>query len=286
MAAAACSSSSNSSTTTTTGGGSSSADLTLLNAAPAKTLAAGTAKAAATFDATSGKNAIGGTLAGDFNLTSGYGSLTLTGSGLLATLLAGPTAIQFVGGTLYLKPNPGTTPASLLGPGQIWAAINLASAATLEHVDLGPLGTALEGNPVNFLKVFETPDETVTTVGSSTVDGQPATEYAVTVDLTKAGASGPNRLFYDALAQAGSGTSTSDVWIGTSGPADGLIVQVKATMTVSAPPATAGATTAAGASAPAPTTIPITLDLSDFGLTVPVLTAPPAATVNETLNSK
>ena len=278
VTATACSSSPSSSTATTAGS-SNAADLALIMAAPAKTLAATTAQASATFNATAGANSLGGTLAGPFNLASGYGNLTLTGSGSLNGLLGGQTNILFVNGTLYLEPNPGSSAAGFLSGSEKWDEINLAAAAGIYKINLGPLGKALETDPADFFKVFETQDETVTKVGTSTVQGQPATEYAVSIDLAAAGKSGPNYLFYAALSQFGSSTSNSDVWLNSNGQ----IVETKATIPVSS---TSTSTTAAGSTATtaAPTTVVVSITLSNFGVTVPPATVPAPALVSTALN--
>ncbi|MCL4434919.1 MAG: hypothetical protein M1399_09225 [Actinobacteria bacterium] len=269
---AACSSTSKSSTTTTPKAVTSATlpPLQKVEEAPATTLGKGSADISMSV---SGKD-IKSTLAtfttfnlaavGPFNFASKQGvlKLNLKGAGTIepATILGGPATTLFTGGDLYVQPNAGSLAATLAG-GEKYIQLTPVGMSTLLPVPQAET-SALISNPIGLINLLTTSHMAVTDMGSSLAGGR-STEYKAVVNLAAAAAqSGPYQALFQALhSTGGSRTATIFVYLNSSGE----IVNVKSPVTVPAK----GTTPAI--------TIDLGVALSNFGVAVPPVTAPPAS---------
>ena len=81
-------------------------------------------------------------------------------------------------GNYYMSGVPGL---STLSHGKHWLSFNLAQAQQAEG--LGGLQNPTSSNPAEFLKYLRTVGSDVTPVGTTTIDGQPTTEYRAMIDF-------------------------------------------------------------------------------------------------------
>jgi hypothetical protein len=274
----ACSSSKTSTTTTSSPHAVTTTTLTPLQKvehSPAATLSKGSADVSMSVAGKDVKAKVAGisvsfttlnlTVAGPFSFASKYGTvkLNMTGAGTIspASLLKGPVTTLFVGGDIYIEPTTGSLIATLASGKKY---IQLTPTVLGGLLSISPTEVSqIVSNPAGLLDILTTPDMTVTDMGSSTVGGG-STEYKVVVDLAQAAAApGPYQPLFKALDS--SGTASQDtlyVYLNSTGE----IVHLSTTITI---PAKAGAS-------PIP---PISLGVafSNFGVSVPPVTAPPAS---------
>jgi hypothetical protein len=219
LMAAACSSSSPSShASVASSGGQSAQAVAAVDTSASKTLAAGSADVAIDLSVSGGVTAA---LSGGFDFANGDGSLDLHLSGLPAaeaSLVPSPLPLVFTNGSLYLK---AVGPIALADGNKPWAeltpqALQGVLGLVEPKVDFGTFSKIAAGNPADLLKILATPDMTVTSKGSTTVNGAQATEYQVTLNASKAAkaATGPVAQIYRAL---GSSSAPLDVWIDGQG---------------------------------------------------------------------
>ncbi len=274
---AACSSSKSTTTTTSSPGAVTTTTLTPLQKvekSPSVTLGKGSADVSMDVAGKDIKANLAGiavsftslnlTVAGPFNFSSKYGtvSLNMAGAGTVdpAKVLNGPVTTLFVGGDIYVEPKPGSLIASLAA-GKKYIQLTPSVIAGLLSISTTEV-SQIVSNPAGLLEILTTSDMTVTDMGSSTVGGV-STEYKVVVDLAEAAAApGPYQSLFKALYSAG-GTAnhTLNVYLNSAGE----IVHLTTTITI---PAKAGA---------APTSVTLGVAFSNFGVTVPPVTAPPVS---------
>jgi hypothetical protein len=201
---------------------------------------------------------------GPFNFASKQGilKLNLKGTGTInpATVLGGPATTLFTGGDLYVQPNAGSLVATLAG-GEKYIQLAPAGLSTLLPVPQAET-SALISNPIGLINLLTTSHMTVTDMGSSSVGGS-STEYKAVVNLAAAAAqSSPYQALFQALhSTGGSRTATIFVYLNSSGE----IVNMKSTITVPAKGTTPAITIGLGVA------------LSNFGVAVSPVTAPPAS---------
>jgi hypothetical protein len=172
--------------------------------------------------------ALEGTISGPYDFSSGDGQLTIELSGTVAQLLGGPLQVTFANGTAYFVPRGTLANVVQLAPGKTYASITLQQLAQV--LNFGPLGSALAGNVGQLFELFDTPVLRAAKLGTSSVDGVPATEYLVDVDVAQAAAAGgPAASIYSAIQHAASGLKTlqEHVWVDSAG----RIRQIQVTLT-------------------------------------------------------
>lgn len=187
---------------------------------------------------------------------AGQMNITVNVAGQKLTLPA-----RIVGSTVYIQLPAAAAPQ--LG-GKTWLGLDLSGLST---------SSSFAGvDPSQELSLLEAQAQSVTKVGTETVNGIATTHYRAIVDLKKTGNLGPEgKQMVQQLAGAGVATMPTDVWIDSAGrPA-----QIEIVITV--PRAPSGVSGAAAAAFPE--TTHLTMDFSDWGTAVQV-TAPPASQVD------
>lgn len=182
--------------------------------------------------------------------------ITVDAAGQKLTLPA-----RVVGTSVYVQLPAGAAPQ--LG-GKTWLGLDLSGLVT---------SSSFAGmDPSQELSLLEAKAQSVTKVGTETVDGTATTHYRAVVDLTKTANLGPEgRQMVQQLAGAGATTMPTDVWIDSAGrPA-----QLEITITLPRAPASVSGAAAAAF----PETTHMKMDFSDWGIPVQV-TAPPAGQVD------
>ncbi len=190
-----------------------------------KTLAAGTADLhvdiAVHNPAAAGQPAstpLSGTITGPDNFTTNEAQLDIVLNGTVASIIGGPLNVTLANGTGYFPPPPTLARLLQLAPGKTYASLSLATLTGV--LNLGPLGSAVAGNPAQLFDLFDSPAMTVTKVGPALINGHSTTEYAISVPLKKAAADGgASGTLFGEIAK-GSPTLkdfTADVWVGASG---------------------------------------------------------------------
>jgi len=215
-------------------------------------------------------------------ITSGSVSITAQGVGDLTTGAAdvtaslpdplGSTEVRSTGQAVYIR-LPSTVQG--LAGGKPWAEVDQATAQKLLGDQLGVPGLGTTFDATGFLGWLNGITGAVTSVGTETIHGAPATHYKANVDLTKVAAQAPATAQSDIarLAQAAGQTIPVDVWIDTQG----RLTQFGATVDLTriTPPTGTGFTLPASAGR----SVTVLLDLWDFGTPVSV-SAPPADQVS------
>lgn len=168
---------------------------------------------------------------------------------------------RLIGSAIYLKlPDQY---ASQMG-GKPWVKADLSSL-----VGNGGLNSY---DPTQILSLLQSQTDSITRVGTETVDGQKTTHYNAVLDLNKSnGSPALKQLLTKLEPMLGGSTLPIDVWIDSSGK----LVQTKLTMILKAPPA--GAPSAENAAFPIRESM--TERLSNYGIPVSVA-APPAGQVS------
>jgi hypothetical protein len=175
---------------------------------------------------------------------------------------------RLVGGNMYIQ-----VPQALAGQtgGKTWIEGSLSS--------LVGSGAETSFDPSAAMGLLASQSDSVTKVGTGTVNGVAATEYTAQLDLNKTASSsflqgGALRQLLPALKQmAGSSTFPVEVWVDN----EGRLVKYQMSLTLEHPPTASSASTADSAvSAAFPIHETIIETMSDYGVAVHV-SAPPAS---------
>jgi len=113
--------------------------------------------------------------------------------------------------------------SSRIPGGKQWIRLDLSKLGSSQGLDFNKLLSGSQLQPTDLLSLLKTEGATVTKVGPATVDGAPATQYHVVVDMAKAlEARGLTSPILAGVA-AEMPTVPEDVWIGK----DGLVHRIK-----------------------------------------------------------
>lgn len=188
----------------------------------------------------------------DFPEDSAYSLLMFSGSSD-AGLFGSPITIAYSGANAYLKATESMTAAD---GGLPWALVTPPTMQALFSMvepgaDAAPLADIAGSNPAELIGILDTSDMEVINAGTGIIDGTRATQYHVLIqdDAAEQSTTGITQEILREFSSAGSGSTTVDVWVDTSG----LLRQISAYLSFPG------------------YTISFTSRISDFGLTAPVL---------------
>ncbi len=265
--AAACGSSSSSSASAVAGGGTAKAAAAVRNA-PVATTQAGTAQVAVkiqTNETSKGTGRLGLSMLGAFDFATQVGTVEMSVTGLAAGTSSPNLHLVFSGSSLYLQ---ATGQLAQFGQGKPWVSIAPSSlsqlfAGTVSGSAVGPLASAITGDPLSALGVLDTTALTAAPVGTRQVGGVTTTEYDVTIDPVAAArqATGNAKQLFKSM---GTKPVALQVWLDHAG----RLVELQA--------AAPGVSTGSASSGSAGTPVGVTVRLSGFGSPVSVTVPPPS----------
>ncbi len=152
------------------GGGSGPTPQEVLAGAPAKTLAAGTAKVAITAQLVSGGAGSAFNGSGEFDFEADRGRLVLQGGGA--------SEIRLAGDVVFVKLAQATE--------RPWLKIDIEALSSRPGVDLDSLRQLQRNDPTAAMNYLRGVTADVEEIGTETVRGDPTTHYRATLDLDRA----------------------------------------------------------------------------------------------------